>query len=183
MATATCGYDEVVEFWRDAGRQKWFARDAAFDAQFRRRFEAAHFAAACGEYEAWMNSAEGALALQILLDQFPRNCFRGNAHSYATDGLARHYARRSVQAGLDLQVEPALRMFLYLPFEHSEALADQDRSMELFASIGNAELIRYAKLHRDLIVRFGRFPHRNAALGRESTQEEIDYLAAGGFSG
>ena len=183
MTTTMIGYDEVVGFWRDAGYQKWFARDDAFDAQFRLRFEAAHFAAAHGEYEAWMNSAEGALALQILLDQFPRNCFRGNAHSYATDGLARQYARRSVGAGLDLQVEPALRMFLYLPFEHSETLADQDRSVELFASIGNAELDKYAKLHRDLIVRFGRFPHRNAALGRESTQEEIDYLASGGFSG
>ena len=174
---------QIVAFWIEAGPQKWFAKDAAFDADFRERFGQAHFAAARREFDGWMQSAEGALALMILLDQFPRNCFRGNAHSYATDGLARHYARRSVQAGLDLQVEPALRMFLYLPFEHSEALADQDHSMELFASIGNAELIRYAKLHRDLIVRFGRFPHRNAALGRESTQEEIDYLAAGGFSG
>ena len=176
-------YQEVISFWRNAGYQKWFARDDAFDAEFRQCFESAHFTAARGEHEAWMDSAEGALALQILLDQFPRNCFRGSAHSYATDGLARHYARRAVEAGFDLQVEPALRTFLYLPFEHSEAMADQELTMELFARMGNEELIKYAVLHRDLIARFGRFPHRNAALGRESTQEEIAYLASGGFSG
>ena len=174
---------EVIAFWRNAGAARWFARDDAFDAEFRRCFEAAHFAAARGEYEAWMDSADGALALLILLDQFPRNCFRGNAHSYATDGLARHYAGRAVQAGFDLRVEAALRMFFYLPYEHSEAIADQERSMELFAGIDNAELMKYAELHRDLIQRFGCFPHRNAALGRESTQEELDYLASGGFSG
>ena len=176
-------HDEVVAFWRDAGATRWFARDDAFDAEFRRRFEAAHFAAARREHEAWMDSADSALALLILLDQFPRNCFRGNAHSYATDGLARHYAGRAVQAGFDLRVEAALRMFFYLPYEHSEAIADQKRSMELFAGIGDPGLMKYAELHRDLIERFGRFPHRNAALGRESTREEIDYLASGGFSG
>lgn len=174
---------EVVAFWRDAGAEQWFARDDAFDAEFRQRFEATHFAAARGEYEAWMESAEGALALLILLDQFPRNCFRGSAHSYATDGLARRYASRAVDAGFDMEIDAGLRLFFYLPFEHSEALADQDRSMELFGGIGDAELMEYAKLHRDLIERFGRFPHRNAALGRESTREEIDYLASGGFSG
>ena len=176
-------HSEVVAFWRDAGAARWFARDDAFDAEFRQCFEADHFAAARGEYEAWMESAEGALALLILLDQFPRNCFRGSAHSYATDGLARRYASRAVDAGFDLEIDSGLRLFFYLPFEHSETLADQDRSMELFGGIGDAELMKYAKLHRDLIERFGRFPHRNAALGRESTQEEIDYLASGGFSG
>ncbi|MGH8061051.1 MAG: DUF924 family protein [Pseudoxanthomonas sp.] len=174
---------EVIAFWRGAGAARWFARDDAFDAEFRQRFEAAHFAAARGEYEAWMESAESTLALLILLDQFPRNCFRGSAHSYATDGLARHYAHRAVKAGFDQEIDSGLRLFFYLPFEHSEALADQDRSMELFGGIGDAELMKYAKLHRDLIVRFGRFPHRNAALGRESTREELDYLASGGFSG
>ncbi len=176
-------HSEVVAFWRDAGAEQWFARNDAFDAEFRQRFETEHFAAARGEYEAWMDSAEGALALLILLDQFSRNCFRGSAHSYATDGLARHYARRAVEAGFDLETDRSLRLFFYLPFEHSETLADQDRSMELFGGIGDAELMKYAKLHRDLIERFGRFPHRNAALGRESTREEIDYLASGGFSG
>ncbi len=174
---------ELVVFWRGAGPEGWFTRDEAFDAQLRARFDGAHFAAARGEYARWMDSAEGALALLILLDQFPRNCFRGSAHSYATDGLARHYARRAIDAGFDLQVDGALRMFFYLPFEHSEAMADQDQALELFQRIGDDELTQYAVLHRDLIARFGRFPHRNAALGRESTQEELDYLAGGGFSG
>ena len=176
-------HSEVIAFWRDAGAARWFARDDSFDAEFRQRFEAMHFAAARREHEDWMETAEGALALLILLDQFPRNCFRGSAHSYATDGLARYYARRAVDAGFDREIDGSLRLFFYLPFEHSEALAEQDRAMELFGGIGDAELMKYAKLHRDLIQRFGRFPHRNAALGRESTREEIDYLASGGFSG
>jgi len=173
----------LLDFWRTAGAEKWFARDAAFDAAFTDQFHDAHFAAARCELESWMGDAEGALALTLLLDQFPRNCFRGGAHSYATDGLARHYAQRAIDAGFDLQVDSALRSFFYLPFEHSEAMADQDYAMELFGRIGDAELMKYAVLHRDLIARFGRFPHRNAALGRESTQEELNYLASGGFSG
>lgn len=174
--------NEVIAFWREAGAAKWFARDDAFDAEFRQRFESAHFAAARGEYEAWLDSAEGALALQILLDQFPRNCFRGSAHSYATDGLARHYAQRAVEAGLDRDVEAPLRVFCYMAFEHSESLTHQHQAVELIAALDDAELLRYAELHRDVVQRFGRFPHRNAALGRQSTQEEIDYLASGGFS-
>ncbi|MGH8026383.1 MAG: DUF924 family protein [Pseudoxanthomonas sp.] len=174
---------EIVAFWKDAGAKKWFARNDGFDAEFRRRFEQAHFAAARGEYEAWMDSAEGALALLILLDQLPRNCFRGSAHSYATDGLARRYARLALEAQFDLRIEAQLRMFFYLPFEHSETMPDQDYAMDLFGKIGDGELMKYAVLHRDLIARFGRFPHRNAALGRESTREELDYLASGGFSG
>ena len=173
----------VVAFWNEAGYQKWFARDDAFDAQMIEQFAEAHHAAARREYESWMDSAEGALALMILLDQFPRNGFRGSAHSYATDGLARHYADRAVAAGFDQQVDPALRGFFYMPFEHSEAIEDQRRSMALFAATGDAEYLRYAQLHYDLIERFGRFPHRNEAMGRESTPEEIDYLANGGFSG
>jgi uncharacterized protein (DUF924 family) len=173
----------LLDFWRTAGAEKWFAHDAAFDAAFADRFGDAHFAASRCELESWMDEAEGALALTLLLDQFPRNCFRGCAHSYATDGLARRYARRAVDAGFDLQVDPALRMFFYLPFEHSEAIADQDYAMKLFGRIGDEELMKYAALHRDLIARFGRFPHRNKALGRESTPEEIEYLASGGFSG
>ena len=173
---------DIIAFWREAGAGKWFARDDAFDAEFRQRFELAHFAAARGEYEAWMASGEGALALQILLDQFPRNCFRGTAHSYATDGLARHYAQRAVDAGLDRDVEAPLRVFCYLAFEHSEALVHQHQAVRLIAALGDAELLRYAELHRDVVQQFGRFPHRNAALGRESTQEEVEFLASGGFS-
>ncbi len=173
----------VVGFWRDAGQGKWFARDDAFDAGFRMRFLDAHHAAARRGLETWMESAEGALALLVLLDQFPRNCFRGSAHSWATDGLARHYASRAIAAGFDRQVDPAMRFFFYMPFEHSEAQEDQQRALDLFAALGDANYLKYAQLHADIIARFGRFPHRNAALGRESTQEEKDYLAGGGFSG
>lgn len=175
--------DHVVAFWEEAGPKKWFTRDDAFDAEFRRQFEAAHFAAARGELESWLSSAQGALALQVLLDQYPRNCFRGTAHSYATDGLALHYAGRTISAGLDRQIAVPVRVFLYLPYEHSEALPDQERAVALIEPMGDAEFTRYAELHREVIQRFGRFPHRNAALGRISTQEEIDYLAGGGFSG
>lgn len=173
----------VVDFWRDAGYERWFARDDAFDDDFHGRFLDAHHAAARRELEGWMESADGALALIVLLDQFPRNCFRGSAHSYATDGLARHYASRAIAVGFDKQVDPAMRFFFYMPFEHSEAQEDQQRALDLFAALGDANYMKYAQLHADLIARFGRFPHRNAALGRESTQEEVDYLAGGGFSG
>ena len=171
---------EIVSFWRDAGAEQWFARDDAFDAEFQRRFEVDHFAAARGEYGAWMESAESALALLILLDQFPRNCFRGSAHSYATDGLARHYARRAMEAGFDQEIDSGLRLFFYLPFEHAEDMGDQHRSVELITAMGNAELIGYANAHRDVIVRFGRFPHRNHALGRINTPDEQAWLDAGG---
>ena len=174
---------DVIGFWRDAGYQRWFSRDDAFDDGFRARFLDAHRAAARRELEGWAESAEGALALIVLLDQFPRNCFRGDAHSWATDGLARHYAGRAIASGFDRQVDPAMRFFFYMPFEHSEAQEDQRRALDLFAALGDSNYMKYAQLHADLIARFGRFPHRNAALGRESTQEEIDYLAGGGFSG
>lgn len=174
---------EVVRFWREAGAKAWFSRNEEFDAQFERRFAAAHHAAARREYEAWMETAEGALALQILLDQFPRNCFRGSAHSYATDGLARHYAARAVGSELDRQVDADLRLFVYMPFEHSEAIEDQQRAVALIVALGDTAFTRYAELHRDVILRFGRFPHRNRALGRESTLEELEYLKSGGFSG
>ena len=174
---------KVVEFWTNAGPQKWFTRDAAFDAEFRELFLDEHYAAAKRAREHWLTTAEGALALMILLDQFPRNCFRDTAHSYATDGLARHYAMRAVEEGLDLQLVPKLRAFIYLPFEHSEDPQDQERSVAMFDALGDKEYLQYAELHRDIIRRFGRFPHRNAVLGRMPTPEELDYLAEGGFSG
>ena len=173
----------VVTFWREAGYEKWFSRDEGFDARFHDEFRDAHFQAAKRELEHWSSQADSALALVLLLDQFPRNCFRGSAHSYATDGLARHYAERAIRAGFDREVDAALRIFFYMPFEHSEALSDQQRSLDLFAALGDENYIKYAQLHYDLIARFGRFPHRNEVMGRESTREEIDYLEGGGFSG
>ncbi|HRN62279.1 MAG TPA: DUF924 family protein [Luteimonas sp.] len=171
---------QVINFWREAGYEKWFRGGAAFDAECRERFGDRHFAAARRENEHWMDSADGALALLILLDQIPRNIFRDSGHAFATDPLALHYARRAVDAGLDAQVDPALRAFVYLPFEHSEEMEDQRRSVALFDTLDNAGYAQYAQAHLDVIERFGRFPHRNRALGRTSTPEEQAWLDAGG---
>lgn len=173
---------DVVRFWRDAGPEKWFAKSSAFDADFKSRFEALHHAAAARALDGWAADAEGALALLVLLDQFPRNAYRGTAHMFATDGLARAMARAAIASGLDRQADAGLRCFFYLPFMHSEDLTDQERSVQLNAAL-DANTQRFAQMHRNLIARFGRFPHRNAALGRETTAEEQRFLDEGGFSG
>ncbi|MEQ1514554.1 MAG: DUF924 family protein [Lysobacteraceae bacterium] len=174
----TCS--EVVAFWRDAGPARWFARDDAFDAELRTRFIDEHFAAARRERETLLDDANGALALILLLDQVPRNVFRSSAHAFATDPLAREYADRAIAAGFDRDVDPALRIFFYLPFEHSEAMADQDRTVALCEALGDANYLKYAHAHRDVILRFGRFPHRNRALARTNAPEEQAWLDAGG---
>ncbi|HSV59262.1 MAG TPA: DUF924 family protein [Variovorax sp.] len=174
---------EVVAFWREAGPKRWFAKDEAFDAEFKTRFEAAHHAAASGALDAWAGDAQGALALLVLLDQFPRNTWRGSARMYATDGKALEVARAAVDAGLDQRIDdPQLRAFFYLPFMHSESLADQERSVQLCQS-AHPDNLRFAQHHRDIVARFGRFPHRNAALGRATAPEEQRFLDEGGFSG
>ncbi|OQW63122.1 MAG: hypothetical protein A4S17_07315 [Proteobacteria bacterium HN_bin10] len=173
---------EIVRFWRDAGPKFWFVKDETFDGRCR-AFEAEHHAAARGELRAWEADAESALALMILLDQIPRNIFRGSPHAFATDGLAQAAATRALERQFDAATESALRMFFYLPFEHAEDLALQERSVTLFTNLGDADYLKYAILHRDVIARFGRFPHRNAILGRKSTAEELAFLAEGGFSG
>lgn len=172
---------DVVAFWREAGPQRWFAKDEAFDRDFTARFLNAHYAAARREHEGWLDSAEGALALMVLLDQFPRNAFRGTAHMFATDPLALHYARTALDRGLDQQLEPALRLFLYLPFMHSEQLPDQQRCLALCQALGQSE--DYAQEHLDIIAKFGRFPHRNPQLARTTTPQEQAYLDGGGFAG
>lgn len=173
---------DVIAFWKEAGPEKWFASDPAFDAEFARRFEAAHFAAARRELDGWLETPEGALALMILLDQFPRNAFRGTAHMFATDPLARSLASRIIAGVVDRDVGDVLRGFIYLPFMHSEALADQDRSVALYELLGGPSL-PHAIEHHGIIRRFGRFPHRNRLLGRESTPEELSFLESGGFAG
>src|SRR5690606_7278961 len=173
---------EVVEFWTLAGEDAWFTTNAEFDAGLHDRFRHLHFAAARRELDHWMDHPEGALALMILLDQFPRNCFRGTGHMFATDPLARYFARRAFDAGHVERVPQELRIFFVLPFEHSEDLADQHLSVELSAPYGE-EFLNYAVIHRDIIERLGRFPHRNPALGRETTQEEQAFLEGGGFAG
>ncbi len=174
---------DVLTFWRQAGPGKWFARDARFDEAIRLKFEPTHHAAARGEYDAWAETPDGALALLILLDQFPRNLYRGSAHAYATDAKARVIALAAVDQGFMFEVEPALAPFFLLPFEHSEDLADQDRAVALAQALDDADSVKWAELHRDIIVRFGRFPHRNPALGRATTAEEQAFLDEGGFSG
>lgn len=174
--------EEVLHFWREAGPKRWFAKDEAFDAEFKRRFEAAHHAAARGELHRWKAQAEGALALVILLDQLPRNAWRGSGHMFATDGLALAIATEAIEAGLDTAIEPELRAFFYLPFMHSESLAAQERSVALNASM-KKESQHFAAEHRDIVQRFGRFPHRNQALGRQTTPDEQRFLDEGGFKG
>jgi uncharacterized protein (DUF924 family) len=173
---------EIVRFWRDAGYKAWFTKDETFDGRCR-AFEKAHHAAARGECAAWEQNPEGALALVLLLDQIPRNIYRGSPHAFATDGLAQAVAQRAVASRLDVLTETLLRPFYYMPYEHAEDLGLQEKGVKLMQDLGDAEYIRYAILHRDIIARFGRFPHRNAALGRASTAEELAFLAEGGFKG
>ena len=172
----------MLAFWRDAGPKKWFRKDAAFDSEFRERFLAAHEAAARGELDAWPPTADGTLALLILLDQFPRNAFRGSERMFATDAKALQLAQRAIAAGVDQTADAQLRNFFYLPLMHSEALADQQQAVALTEPLG-AEAHRFAILHRDIIERFGRFPHRNAVLGRATTPAERAFLDEGGFAG
>lgn len=174
---------DVLSFWRDAGPKAWFAKKDAFDEAIRTRFEPLHHAAARGELDAWGDTADGALALLLLLDQFPRNLYRGSAHQFATDPLARSIAMRAIARGFDQAFEKDLRAFFYLPLEHSEDAADQVRCIQLYEAMGDADLTRWAHLHADIIQRFGRFPHRNACLGRETTDAEQAFLASGGFAG
>lgn len=173
---------EIVRFWREAGPERWFAKDEDFDRRFRARCASLYEAAARGALDAWLAEPESALALVLLLDQFPRNCFRGTARMFATDAAARRAAAAAIGAGHDRAVAPELRLFFYLPYEHSEDLADQDRAVALIAPLG-AEVRAFAELHRDIIRRFGRFPHRNALLGRATTPEEQRFLEEGGFAG
>jgi uncharacterized protein (DUF924 family) len=182
MADALANPKDVVTFWREAGPERWFKKDEAFDAEIKRRFLATHEAAAAGKLRDWENNAEGALALLILLDQFPRNMFRGDKRAFAADPLARAVTAGALIKGYDAQVGD-MRAFFYLPFEHSEDLADQERGVALYTAAGDADGLKWAKLHADIIRKFGRFPHRNAALGRTTTPDERKFLDEGGFSG
>jgi uncharacterized protein (DUF924 family) len=173
---------DVFDFWREAGPDLWFAKDDDFDRLFRERFLVLHEAAARGELAFWQHSPYGALALILLLDQFPRNAFRGNPRMYATDPLARSVADAAVRAEYDYLVDPGIQVFFYLPFAHSESLPDQERSVELVRRLGEPDL-SHALGHHDIVRRFGRFPHRNPILGRTMTGEEQLFLDGGGYAG
>ncbi len=172
----------VVEFWKQAGPKKWFAKDEEFDRVFRDTFLAAHEAAVRGELDGWLEAPESALALILLLDQFPRNAFRGTSRMFESDAQARQVADAAIARGHDQAIDQQLRMFVYLPFGHSESLADQERATALSAPF-SPEVKKFADMHCDIIRRFGRFPHRNAVLGRSSTEAELAFLAEGGFAG
>ena len=173
---------EILAFWRDAGPARWYSRDDAFDAEVRRRFLGLWQKAAASELSSWEASDDGALALVIVLDQFPRNMFRDDIRTYASDHLAREVAHRAVERGVDARIDGALREFLYLPFMHSEHLADQLRCIELSRAAGHTESLKWAEHHANIIRRFGRFPHRNGLLGRPTTPDEQAFLVQGGFS-
>ena len=181
--TAAVGPAEVLVFWRAAGPDQWFEKSAAFDLEVERRFCSLWHAARAGDLATWEETPEGALALVIALDQFPRNMFRGDLRTYATDKLARGVARRAIGRGFDRQVSHPERQFFYLPFMHSENLADQERCLELARRYDDDEFGKYAERHADIIRRFGRFPHRNPILGRTVTPEEQAFLDNGGFAG
>jgi uncharacterized protein (DUF924 family) len=175
--------EAVLAFWREAGPEKWFKKDAAFDDGIRRHFLETYEAAAAGQLASWEQTAGGALALVNVLDQFPRNMFRSSPRTFAADPLARAAAERALANGFDLQTPLPDRQFFYLPFEHSEKLADQELCCTLFRATGDANLLKWAQSYADIIRQFGRFPHRNAMLGRATTPEEQAFLDDGGFKG
>jgi uncharacterized protein (DUF924 family) len=174
--------DEVLAFWLEAGPGAWFVKNPDLDRRFRERFMDLHFAAARRELDHWLEDADAALALVLLLDQFPRNAFRDTPHMYATDSLARKYAKLSIARGHATQLQKPLALFLCVPFIHSEDLDDQRRGVQLYKQYA-PENLAFAEEHCDIIACYGRFPHRNVILGRESTQQEMDFLRQGGFSG
>jgi uncharacterized protein (DUF924 family) len=175
--------DDVISFWRDAGAERWFKADAEFDATVRERFETLWQEVRDGRHADWEETADGMLALIIVLDQFPRNMFRGSAQAFATDPQALALTKQALAQGIDQRIGPELRAFVYMPLMHSEDLQDQLRCVEVFRAFGNANNLAFAEIHADIIRRFGRFPHRNAMLGRQTSAEEAAFLAEGGFKG
>ncbi|CAA9459794.1 MAG: hypothetical protein AVDCRST_MAG02-2073 [uncultured Rubrobacteraceae bacterium] len=185
---------EVLDFWFGSEgepgygefRSQWFQKDEAFDREVTDRFGGLYEEAAEGRLDAWREEPEGCLALVICLDQFPRNMFRGDARTHATDGKALDAAKYAIERALDRELPAFQRMFLYMPFMHAEGVEDQRRSVELFEGLaaepGGPDVVEYAAGHREIVERFGRFPHRNAILGRETTPEEAEFLTRPGSS-
>jgi uncharacterized protein (DUF924 family) len=178
--------EEVLRFWFGQERKRWFEKDPAFDEDIRLRFLGLYELGINRKLEEWKSKPRGCLALVLLFDQFPRNMFRSTARAFDSDEHARVSARTIVEKGWDKEMTPDERMFVYLPFEHSESLADQERCLALMKEISvfpeTADMPKWAEAHLVIIRRFGRFPHRNAALARASTQEEIEFLKGPGSS-
>lgn len=183
MNEADISPEDLLAFWRAAGPDRWWVKDEAFDADIRGRFTRLWQIAHDGHLTSWQSSDEGALALIIVLDQFPRNIFRNDARALSTDAMAREVASRAIAEKCDHRVDPALRPFFYMPLMHSEELTDQERCIALFHQSGDEKNLKYATQHADIIRQFGRFPHRNPVLRREMTPEEATFLRNGGFTG
>lgn len=180
-AMAEVGPVDILRFWfEELDTASWWRKDERLDQQIRQRFGALHSAASAGELWGWRESAEGRLAELIVLDQFSRNLFRDDARAFAQDGMALVLAQEAVRLGSDRGLPPAQRSFLYMPYMHSESLAIHDQALQLFDQPGLENNLDFERQHRDLILRFGRYPHRNAVLGRVSTVEEEAYLAEPG---
>ena len=177
--------EAIIEFWlHEVGEGGWYTAVDEVDAEIRARFQPAWEAAERGERDFWLNGPRGSLAYMILTDQFPRNMFRGDPRSFATDARARAGARVAIDHGWDMAIPEPQRVFFYMPFEHSEDMADQDRSIDLMTRKmpeHGAEFGLHARAHAEVIRRYGRFPFRNAALGRQSTPEEVAFLEKGGY--
>jgi uncharacterized protein (DUF924 family) len=176
---------EVLDFWFTTERPphyrpQWFVKSKSFDDEIRQNFLQLHQGVRAGHYTEWLKTAEGTLAAVIVLDQFSRNMFRDTPQAFESDAMALHLTREAIISEKDLELDPVQRWFLYLPLEHSENLRDQEISVEIFADLQtqlpNTKVLEYAEKHRDVIARFGRFPHRNSILGRKSTPEEIDFM-------
>jgi uncharacterized protein (DUF924 family) len=174
---------DVVAFWYQAGPYRWYDSTPEFDMEVRTKWLAAHECAAQHGHEDWMETAEGSLALLLLLDQFPRNMFRGTPRAFATDPLAHIVATKALDAGFDQKFKNPWRRFFYLPFMHAENLPDQKRCLDLCLKAGDQGGIGASRMHLQIIARFGRFPHRNVALGRDMTPAEQAFLDQGGWSG
>lgn len=173
----------VLTFWfTESQPRQWFAKDAAFDDEIARRFAGLHARAAARELSDWETHADGALALVVVLDQFSRNLFRDAPQAFAQDFQALGIAKRAIERGFDQEVDETRRSFFYLPFEHSEDLSEQERSIALFDALGNKGLLEWAQKHKIIIERFGRFPHRNKVLSRVSNDEELAFLTQDGSS-
>lgn len=175
--------DAILNFWFiETEMKQWFVKDPEFDNTIRSRFGQRYGQGASDQLDHWCATPDGTLALVILLDQFSRNLFRGDAKTFATDAKALQICKDAIEKGFDAQVADNRRSFLYLPFEHSEELADQERAVALFVAMGNKELLKWAEKHKVIIERFGRFPHRNEVLGRETTEQEKQFLTEDGSS-
>ncbi len=174
---------DILSFWRHAGYDAWYGKDDALDTVIRTRFQLLWEAASAGKLASWQTTDDGALALVIVLDQFPRNMFRGTPKMFSTDAMALAVTKTAIAQGRDKRADAVLRSFFYLPFEHSESLEEQARGIELYRAAEDANGLKWAKLHADIIRKFGRFPHRNKTLGRATTPEEQAFLDAGGFAG